>query len=138
MHKAKAVIITCMDFRFHRKIEKFLKENEYIGKYDKITIAGGSRDFIKPIENSHGEYVWRQLELSIKLHNPDEIIFIDHQDCGGYAQDGLIKAGIPLAADKSGHTIFLKKLKQKLLKKFPGKILKFMYIPLGDAEEIKV
>ena len=137
MHKAKAVVITCMDFRFHNKIQEYLLDKGYLGHCDEIVIAGASRDFIKPLKKEHGDYVWRELELSIKLHNPDEIIFIDHQDCGGYAQDSLIKGGLPVDADKNEHIAMLVPLKSELAKRFPGKAVKFIYAELaGDIYEI--
>src|SRR3990167_9746884 len=116
MHKAKAVVITCMDFRFHDKIQDFLKKKGYLGHCDEIVIAGASRDFVKPVHPEDGKYVWKQLGLSIKLHDPDEIIVIDHQDCGGYAQDGTIPSGLEVQIDKSKHLVFLEELKDKINK----------------------
>lgn len=139
MHKAKAVVITCIDFRFHKQIQEFLKDKGYLGNYDKIVIAGASRDFVKPLETAHGQYVWRQLELSISLHNPDKIIFIDHQDCGGYSQDGLIKGGLERDEDLIQHKAMLVLLKKHLFKKFPNKKVIFYYADLkGDIKLVKL
>lgn len=133
MHKAKACIISCMDFRFHDQIQKFLKDQGYLGHSDEIAIAGGSRDFIFPVEESDGKYIWKQLGLSIKLHDPDEIVFIDHQDCGGYAQDGTIPNGLDLQSDRKQHQKFFEKLKLKINQAFPGKKVSFYHAAL-DGE----
>lgn len=138
MHKAKACVINCIDFRFQKYAQKFLDENGYLGCCDEIVIAGFSRDFIKPMEENDGRYAWKQLELSLKLHNPDEIIFIDHQDCGGYAQDNTIKGGQEKEKDIIDHSKYLKMVKEKVMNKYNKTIL-FFYIDLnGKVEKLKI
>ena len=132
MHKAKACIVACMDFRFQKKIQSYLLKNNLHGFCDRIIIAGGSRDFIYPVEKEDGLYAWKQLGLSIKLHDPDEIIFIDHQDCGGYAQDGTIPSGLPLEDDKLAHKKFLIELQKKFKKKYPDIKIKLLYLNLEN------
>lgn len=134
-HKAKAVVITCMDFRFQNAVRKYMKKKNLLGHSDRIVVAGGSRDFIIPVKEQHKDYVWTQLNLSLELHNPTKIIIIDHQDCGGYAQDGLIPKGLILSKDKRKHISMLKKLKRVILKKFPKKKVKFVYLGLDDSIE---
>ncbi|HLD03689.1 MAG TPA: carbonic anhydrase [Candidatus Dojkabacteria bacterium] len=133
MHKAKAVVITCMDFRFHDKIQDFLKKKGYLGHCDEIVIAGASRDFVKPVHPEDGKYVWKQLGLSIKLHDPDEIIVIDHQDCGGYAQDGTIPGRQDLALDQNMHKKYLIILKKNITDKYPAKEISLYYAALNNG-----
>lgn len=136
MHKAKACIVSCMDFRFQKKVQHFLETKHLLGAADEIIIAGGTRDFIAPVDKKDGEYVWKELELSLKLHNPDKIVFIDHQDCGGYAQDGTIPNGLNKTTDKAKHLEYFTKLKAKLNTKYPGKEVLFFYAPLtGEIEK---
>ena len=52
MHKAKAVVVGCIDFRFRSFIDKYLHEQEFGDSYDLISVAGGSRDFIVPVEEN--------------------------------------------------------------------------------------
>lgn len=138
MHKAKACILLCMDFRFQKLIQDWLSKNGYLGKCDEVVVAGASRDLVKPIEPFHKEALIRQLELSVKLHDPDEIIIIDHQDCGGYAQDETIEKGLSLKDDKKKHEFFSKETRNLLLKKFPGKIIRTFYATLdGVILELK-
>lgn len=137
MHKAKACVVTCMDFRFQDKIQSYLEEKGLLGNCDEIIIAGASRDFVTPVEEDDGRYVWKQLGLSVKLHDPDQIIIIDHQDCGGYAQDGTIAGGQEKENDKNEHEKYLGTLKNKLEEKYPGKEIIMLYAPMeGDIEEI--
>lgn len=139
MHKAKAVVVGCIDFRFRSFIDKYLHEQEFGDSYDLISVAGGSRDFIVPVEENDGRYAWKQLELSLKLHDPDMIIFVDHQDCGGYAQDGTIPGGLEVEDDKQKHLTFLKELKEILLGKYPGKVVKAFHADLdGNVHALEV
>jgi len=137
MHKAKACVLICIDFRFQKIIYEWLKKNRYLGKADIISVAGASRDLAKPIKISHKLSLIRQIEISLKLHNPQEIIIIDHQDCGGYAQDKTIEPGLKKEVDKKKHSKFAKNVKKNLESRFPGKKIKNLYITLdGKIEEL--
>jgi carbonic anhydrase len=118
MHKAKALVIACIDFRFHTKLHYFLSKEHLWGKCDLISVAGASRDLIKPVLPEDGEYLWKQLEISLKLHDPHEIILVDHQDCGGYAQDGTIPKGLLYSEDKNMHSVFLLQIKKIIKQKY--------------------
>lgn len=122
-----------MDFRFQSGIQKWLKSEGYLGSSDEIIIAGASRDLVFPLEPFHKESLLRQIELSVKLHDPDEIIIIDHQDCGGYAQDDTIPSGLTEKEDKLMHSGFAKIAKRLLEEKFRGKKITTLYAPMeGD------
>jgi carbonic anhydrase len=137
MHKAKACILLCIDFRFQSEVQEWIKKNGYLGHSDEIVVAGASRDLVKPLEKFHQDALLRQIELSVKLHDPEEIIVIDHQDCGGYAQDGTIPANLTKDVDKQNHQIYSTAVKKLLSTKFPNKIIKTYYAPLtGEIEEI--
>lgn len=139
MHKAKAVVVGCIDFRFRGFIDKYLHEQDFGDCYDLISVAGGSRDFIVPVEENDGRYAWKQLELSLKLHDPDMIIFVDHQDCGGYAQDGTIPGGLEIEEDKHKHSDFLIDLKEILSSKYPEKVFKAFHADLnGNIHALEV
>ena len=127
MHKAKACVISCMDFRFQDKIQNWIKIKGLLGECDQIILAGASRDLVKPLEPYHKTSLLRQIELSIKLHNPDDIIIIDHQDCGGYAQDGTIISGLDLEEDEKQHKIFAKQTYDILSAKYPDKNIEIYY-----------
>ncbi len=133
MHKAKAVVIACMDFRLQPTYQNYLRDNGYLGETDEIIVAGASRDLVCPVEESDGKYLWKQLELSLKLHNPDTIIIFDHQDCGGYAQDGTIPSGLEIEEDIQSHADFLFEAKEKILTKYPDKTVILLHAGL-DGE----
>lgn len=137
MHKAKNCIITCIDFRLQIAYADFIKSHDLLGESDIISLAGCSRDLVKPIEESHKASLLRQLDLSIQLHDPTNIIILDHQDCGGYAQDGIIRQGLDLETDKNEHQEWGKKAVRLLQELYPEKVVTIYFIHLdGKAEEI--
>lgn len=78
-HRTEAVVATCIDFRFQEFIENWLHENVGIGKYDRISLAGGVKDLPNVME---------QLSVSVRLHNVRTAILMNHEDCGAYGPEG--------------------------------------------------
>lgn len=137
MHKAKYCIVTCIDFRLQKAYADFMRSHEMPGESDIISLAGCTRDLVKPLEEWHRDSLMRQLELSVKLHDPDTIIFMDHQDCGGYAQDGTIPQGLTLEDDKRAHKNWADNAKDLIKQKFPEKNVEVYFFPLnGDPESL--
>lgn len=137
MHKAKACVLMCMDFRFQKATQQWLEEQGYLGNCDEVVVAGASRDLVAPIEEFHKDALLRQIELSVNLHDPDEIVVIDHQDCGGYAQDNTIPSGLDKEEDKAKSKVFADKAKKVLEEKFLGKKIVTVYATLkGEVEEL--
>lgn len=79
-HTCKAVVVHCMDFRFQKALHRFFEE-QYSEGYDNIIAAGGVKDMLDNKENS---FVLGQIRLSLQLHEPREIVLVQHEDCGAY------------------------------------------------------
>jgi len=137
MHKAKNCVVTCIDFRLQKAYADVIASKGWLGESDVVSIAGCSRDLVKPLSEFHKASLLRQLELSIKLHDADTIIFLDHQDCGGYAQDGTIPQGLELDEDKKQHIGYANKVKELIHDLFPTKEVKVYFVRLdGQTKEI--
>lgn len=80
-HTCKALLVTCMDFRFHHAIVNFAKEQDLEGQYDLYSIAGTQKTFLD--EATHATAI-KQVELSQKLHGMTDVYLIAHWDCGAY------------------------------------------------------
>lgn len=79
MHnKAKVLAIHCIDLRFQKTIDKDIQSRVPYGEFDRISWPGASIDF---------ENVKNASAISLKLHDPDEVIIYEHEDCGAYAED---------------------------------------------------
>ena len=81
---ANVMLLSCMDFNFMTNIVEKLNNLGYKYNYNNFTLAGSSLGY-----NNSEKLQWRQsfhdhAELSIKLHNIQEIFIIDHMDCCSY------------------------------------------------------
>lgn len=78
MHKAKILAIHCIDLRFQEIIDKDLQERADYGEFDRISWPGASIDL---------DSVTRAALMSLKLHDPDEILIYEHEECGAYGDN---------------------------------------------------
>lgn len=120
MHKIKACVITCIDFRFQQNIKDYLIKEGYLGEADIISVAGASHDIATPQTPISQDYLMNQIGISVSLHNPDKVIIVDHQDCGMYAATGKIEKGLELEEDTNRHKEYLEKAKSIIQEKHNG------------------
>lgn len=78
MHKAKILAIHCIDLRFQEMIDRDLQQRAGYGKFDRISIPGASIDF---------EVAKKYALVSLQLHNPDEVLIYEHEECGAYGEE---------------------------------------------------
>jgi carbonic anhydrase len=126
-HTCKALIVTCMDFRFQSALVNFAKEQGLENSYDLFSIAGTQQTFI----NSETQFVaLKQVELSQKLHGMTEVYLIAHWDCGAY---GGSKAFESVEKQKAQYEGDLEVAKKIIIEKFPTVIVhKFLAHLDGD------
>ena len=77
-HTAKALVITCMDFRLIDDAVYFLNSKGYNNNYDELILAGASLGYNQTKFESWKKTVDDHIGLAKKLHNIKEIIIIDH------------------------------------------------------------
>lgn len=82
MNKAQALAIHCIDFRFQNGTQQRLEELGLTDGFDRISWPGASKD---------AENVTNAAAISIRLHNPDEVFIIEHEDCGAYGEDNSLE-----------------------------------------------
>ena len=82
MKKYEAMVLSCMDPRFQPKVYKYLRSKKLSGKYSSFTIAGAAIGVThKKFKKWHSTFI-DNLSTSIKLHNINKLIVINHIDCG--------------------------------------------------------
>ncbi|MBD2296192.1 carbonic anhydrase [Anabaena sphaerica FACHB-251] len=84
-HQTKALVLSCIDFRFLTAERYFLNRKNLWGEYDWTALAGASLAITGFPHPSDAEAFWDQLDISYRLHHIHKVIVIDHQDCGAYA-----------------------------------------------------
>ncbi|MDA8711943.1 carbonic anhydrase, partial [Candidatus Pelagibacter bacterium] len=80
--KYKAMVLSCMDPRFQHLVHSYLKKQKLIGKYSAFTIAGAAVGVTHNKFKKWHKTFYDNLSTSIKLHQIEKLIAINHQDCG--------------------------------------------------------
>ncbi len=80
-HKAEAIVITCIDFRFQEYINDWLSQNLAPKTYDRGAFAGAAKNL---------DTILSQIEVANRLHHIKKAILINHEDCGAYGDQGHI------------------------------------------------
>jgi carbonic anhydrase len=117
-HTCKAVVVTCIDFRFQKFIDTKISENLGERNHDRVAWAGGVKDW---------DNVMNQIDISKRLHDISEVVLMNHEECGAYGE-----AGTP-----EKHSEDLKAAREEVLKKYPEMDVKLFYVHLdGTFEQV--
>ena len=80
---AKALVLSCMDFRFVNDTNYFLNK-QYKDDYNKFSLAGASLGYNQDKFKEWSITFDKHIQLSKDLHDINEIVVVDHMDCGAY------------------------------------------------------
>jgi hypothetical protein len=90
-HKAKAFVITCIDFRLIDEAVAYLNSINLLNEYDEMIVAGASLGYNTSCNLVTGKTstLWTEcvddhINISYALHHISQIIVIDHMSCGAY------------------------------------------------------
>jgi len=72
-HECEALVITCMDFRFHEKTVQFIRDSLGITTFDLLTSPGAAKTVNSDV-----------VGLSKKLHGIKRVVIVNHATCGAY------------------------------------------------------
>ena len=88
-HTCPACLVTCMDFRLHRRGDgrNFLSEVLAVPATDCdiVTRAGAVQDLLRGPAGA-GEALLRDLKVAAELHHVRTIYLMNHTDCGAYSR----------------------------------------------------
>jgi carbonic anhydrase len=130
--KFKAMVLSCMDPRFQPKIFNYLKKRKLSGQYSAFTIAGAAVGVTHSKFKKWHTVFFENLSASIRLHKIDELIVINHQDCGA-AKIANSKKVFNNKVETDIHKVSFKKLKSSLRKKFPKLKVEFNVMALNNS-----
>ncbi len=131
MKKYHAMVLSCIDPRFQPKVYKYLKSKKLIGKYSSFTIVGAAIGITSNKFKKWQSTFIDNLSTSIKLHNINKLIVINHEDCGAAKIINGCKKFNSTIENKI-HKDSFKKIKKILNKKFPTLKLSFKILNLKD------
>lgn len=115
-HTCQAIIITCIDFRFQKYIDKWIKNNFRPGTFDRVAWAGGIKDL---------DAVMGQIDISRCLHHINSVYLINHEDCGAYGQ----------SSTPQKHAEDLKKAENQIKNQYPDLAVATYYLHLDGTFE---
>lgn len=121
-----AVVVHCIDFRFQNSLHTFLSSRFPQG-YDVISLAGGVQELV---EKEASSFTLQQLKISLQLHQPKTIVFIQHEDCGAYRGSKNFQSA---EQELDFQRQELAKAEALLQKHLPGHLIETYFIRLSDA-----
>lgn len=116
--KAKALILSCIDFRIQPDITEFLECLTYSGKYDNFMLAGSSLGFNQNIHPEWKKTFADHLKLANDLHFIEHIIVIDHMDCAAYKL--FYNMNLNSEEEHNLHVVNLNKFKKFINSDYPN------------------
>ena len=114
----KAMVLSCIDPRFQDLVHNHLKKKKLSGKYSAFTIAGAAVGVTHNKFKKWHKTFYDNLATSIKLHKIENLIVINHKDCGA-AKIANGKKEFNTANEIKIHKNSFLKLKKEIKKRFP-------------------
>lgn len=135
-HQAKALVLTCIDFRFVDLEQSFLSSQHLDQAYDWVALAGASLALTGFPHPAEAEAFWDQLALSKQLHNISKVIILDHQDCRAYAS--VYKQPFSdLRSEQNLHTQYLNRAYEQIRQRYPDLGVELYFAKLtGEVSRI--
>ncbi|HPQ68046.1 MAG TPA: hypothetical protein PKW95_02885 [bacterium] len=118
-HVCDAAVVTCEDFRLHQRadgsnfIAEFIKSLKV--DCDLITRGGSVQDLLRPKMPGFDQALFRDLTVSVELHQVKTIYLINHEDCGAYGAMQFADR----EAETAQHHQDLREARNLLMTKFP-------------------
>ena len=81
---AKALMLSCMDYRLVDDLVAMMDHNGLQDDYDHVVLAGASLGAVHEKFAGWQQTFWQHLDLARQLHGVEQVIVVDHRDCGAY------------------------------------------------------
>ena len=132
-HSCRACVLYCIDFRFHRQLERFLREQDLDREGTDIVRIAGVAKGLAGSASAERDFIVNQLEISHRLHHTRQIYLVNHEDCGAYGLEQEVDSEQELAC----HREDLRAARQLLAERFPQiEILTYFIRLSGEAERV--
>ena len=130
-HKADAIALTCIDYRFRKQLHKFFEHELGIHAVDHMAMGGGVKKIVEdgPIR----QWVFDNFDIAFTKHAVNRVILVNHQDCGAYGGSktlGELPDELAFQADQ------LTKAEEIIRAKYPDKQVDGYLALLGVNNEV--
>lgn len=115
--KYEAMVLSCIDPRFHEPIRDQMASRKMTGQYSQFVVAGASIGVVAPAFKDWHKTFWDNLGASIQLHSINRVIVINHRDCGAakiaYGESAVKTADIETKTHREALAEFRRQLKER-------------------------
>ena len=131
-HQTKAAVVFCVDFRFVKPTLQLIDQELGIKLPDIFTIPGAGKGFAE--DSAYSRCVMYDIgNVSVKLHDIDEIYIFSHEDCGAYGSSqafaNLVEEKVKIQAD-------LMVAREKMVVAFPDQLVRIGWVTAQGAIEM--
>jgi carbonic anhydrase len=117
--KYEAMILACIDPRMQEPVHAYAAKRGLTGQYSQVVIAGAAIGVVAPAFADWHKAFWDNLATSIELHRIEQVIAIDHRDCGAAKiAYGEAKVANPKIETET-HRVTLAKFRQEVARRYP-------------------
>ena len=81
---ANALVLSCMDYRFVDDSVYFFNRIGFRDDYNQFSLAGASLGYNQTKFPEWAQTFDKHINLAMELHDINEVIVMDHMDCGAY------------------------------------------------------
>lgn len=133
-HACEALVLTCIDFRFHEGFLEKVKTELDVESFDLVALAGGAKNIVSPADRKFSDVVFGNIEIAAKLHGIKKVILANHMDCGAY---GGSKSFASSEEEINFHKSELSRARHMIQKAFPALDVE-AYLVYKEGTEVKL
>lgn len=130
-HQAKALVLSCIDFRVMDAERDFLAQHQLAHQHDWTALAGASLALAGYPHTAEAEAFWDQLDLSKQLHQIETVIILDHQDCGAYASKVDANLSLDPVRERQVHGDYLRRAAGAISTRYPELSIELYFVTLS-------
>jgi len=129
MHTCPALLLSCMDWRLHPRLEELVRARVG-GLIDVVTIPGAVQSLLDAGQPAVRDYVLHSIDISVRLHGIQRVALVNHTDCGAY---GGRQAFASDPAELARHQADLRAARQLVGSRFPGIAVELLLATLHEV-----
>lgn len=76
-YSCDALVVTCVDARFQKPLDRWLHEKFGYGGYDRVSFVGGVKSW---------GVISSQIVMCKALHDVKKVVLVNHEDCAVYGR----------------------------------------------------
>lgn len=137
--KAKALMLSCMDYRLVDDFVYFMAKEGLNDAYDHVVLAGASLGATHEKFAAWHATFWSHLDVAIQLHHVEEVVVLDHRDCGAYKLALGAEAVDTPEKETEAHARTMLAFSQAVREKHPElKVRGYLMALDGSTEEVRL